>query len=274
VEGKKAVVVGAGQQPGGAVGNGRAIASLLAREGAEVCAVDAVGSRAAETVTEIAGAGGRAHAIVADVSSPDDCARLVDEAHAAMGGIDDLVNNVGLNRGDGDPLALDEAGWHRIMDANLRSMWLTSRAVVPLMQEQRSGAITNISSVAARMGGGPLFAYAVSKAGVEALTHAFAVDFAPWGIRCNSVIPGRIDTPHSVEGHHWRAEPGGPSRDDVVADAGRFVPLGRIGTAWDVAHAVVFLSSDDAGYITGVQLPVDGGALAMVGRYERPAAAP
>jgi NAD(P)-dependent dehydrogenase (short-subunit alcohol dehydrogenase family) len=274
MEGKTAVVVGAGQQPGGATGNGRAIATLLAREGAEVCAVDAVPARAEETAGDITRAGGRAHAIVADVTSPDDCARLVAESHAAMGRIDVLVNNVGSNHGDGDPLTLDEAGWHSIMDANVRSMWLIARAVVPLMQDQRGGAITNISSIAARMGGGPLFAYAVSKAGVEALTHAFAVDFAAWGIRCNSVIPGRIDTPHAVEGHHWRADAGGPSREEVVDGAGRFVPLGRIGTAWDVAHAVLFLSSDDAGYITGVHLPVDGGALAIVGRYEAPAGAP
>jgi len=253
------------------MGNGRAIATLLAREGAEVCAVDAVQARAEETVAEISRAGGHAHVIVADVTSPDDCARLVTEGEAAMGRIDVLVHNVGVNRGDGDPLTLDEAGWHSIMDANLRSMWLIARAVVPLMQAQRSGAITNISSIASRIGGGPLLAYAVSKAGVEALTHALAVDFAPWGIRANTVIPGRIDTPHSMEGHHWRADAGGPSRDEVVASAGRFVPLGRIGTAWDVAPAVVFLSSDDAGYITGVHLPVDGGATAIVGSYQRPA---
>jgi NAD(P)-dependent dehydrogenase (short-subunit alcohol dehydrogenase family) len=164
--GKRAVVVGAGQTPGGAMGNGHAMAILLCREGAEVCAVDVVQSRAEDTAGEISEAGGRAHVIVADVADPADCARLVDEALTAMGRIDVLVNNVGLNTGDGDALSLDEHGWRRIMDANLRSMWLTSRAVIPHMQEQRNGVIINISSIASRWGGGPLFGYSMSKAGV------------------------------------------------------------------------------------------------------------
>jgi NAD(P)-dependent dehydrogenase (short-subunit alcohol dehydrogenase family) len=266
MNGKKVLVVGAGQQPGGAKGNGRAIAELLGAEGAEVCAVDIVHARAEETVKEITLDGGLAHAISADVASSSDCKRLVDEAWALMGRIDVLVNNVGLNTGDGDAFTLDDTDWQRLMDVNLRSMWLTARAAIAVMRDQRSGAIVNISSIASRMGG-RLFAYSISKAGVEALTHSLAVDVAPWGIRCNCVILGRIDTPHAVEGHHWNGDPDGLTREEVVARSGQFVPLGRIGSASDVAFAVLFLSSDEAGYITGVNLPVDGGSLAVVGTY-------
>ena len=137
MEDKRVVVVGAGQQPGGSTGNGHAIASLMGREGAEVCCVDVVGSRAADTADEIASAGGRSHALVADVSDPVGCAQLVAEAVSHMGGIDVLVNNVGVTGGDGHPLTLDEDGWQRIMDVNLRSMWLTCKAVWPIMQDQR-----------------------------------------------------------------------------------------------------------------------------------------
>jgi len=266
-EGKKAIVVGAGQPRSELLGNGRAIALLLAQEGAEVCAVDLVASRADETAQLIGDAGGTAHAIAADTSDPSDCARIVDEAGAAMGGVDVLVNNVGVNLGDGTPVDLDEDGWQQIMDVNLRGTWLVSRAVVPLMQAQGGGAITNISSIGARTGGGRLFAYGVSKAGVEAITHSFALTYAPFGIRCNSVLPAWIATPHSVEGLQ---EAGIVDEDGFEEFGRRSNPLGRMGSAMDVAQAVVFLSSDDAGFVTGTHLPVDGGALAVVGRYQPP----
>jgi NAD(P)-dependent dehydrogenase (short-subunit alcohol dehydrogenase family) len=272
MEGKKAIVVGAGQQPSDVAGNGFAIASLFAAEGAEVFAVDLVGQRAEATVERIRDEGGQAHAIVADVEDPADCSRLVNEAHAAMGRIDVLVNNVGVNEGDGSPVDLDEAGWHQILDVNLRAMWLTSRAAVKHMLEQGGGAITNISSVASRAGGGALFAYGISKAGVDALTHSFAVTYAPWGIRCNTVLPGWIDTQHARAGQ--MAAGLAASFEEIQALRRRSVPLGRVGSAWDVARAVLFLSSDEAGFITGVHLPVDGGALAIVGSYQRPASAP
>jgi NAD(P)-dependent dehydrogenase (short-subunit alcohol dehydrogenase family) len=271
MEGKKAVVVGAGQPAHELLGNGRAIATLLAREGAEVCAVDRDRDRVQQTVEEIAAAGGRAHALVADISDPGDCGRLIAEAHAALGRIDVLVNNVGVNDGDGDPVELTEDGWQRIMDINLRGTWLTARAVIPLMQEQRRGAITNISSIAARTGGARL-AYGISKAGVNALTHSLAVTYAPWGIRCNSVMPAWIATPHAMEGLIGAGT--SSSEEEVVALARRLAPLGRMGTAMDIAHAVLFLSSDEAGFITGLDVPVDGGALAVVGSFQRPAGAP
>ena len=200
MEGKKAVVVGAGQPHHHLLGNGRAIAELFAREGAEVCAVDMHKDRAEETVASIEAAGGTAHAVVADIGGPQDCAGLIADSHAAMGRIDVLVNNVGVNHGDRGPLDLDVAGWQEIFDINLRAMWLTSKAVVPLMKDQGGGAITNISTVGSRAAGGPLFAYSISKAGVNALTRFFAVEFAPFNIRCNAILPGFIATPHSMEG--------------------------------------------------------------------------
>jgi NAD(P)-dependent dehydrogenase (short-subunit alcohol dehydrogenase family) len=270
MEGKKAVVVGAGQPPHDLVGNGRAIATFLAREGAEVCAVDRDLDRAEATVEQIVKAGGRAHAIVADVGNPDDCARLIEESYSAMGRIDALVNNVAINHVDADPLSLDVAGWQLMMDVNLRSMWLTSRAVVPFMRKHGGGSITNISTIGSRTGGGRMFAYSISKAGVNALTHFFAVSFAPDNIRCNAVLPGWVLTPHAVEGltrHGFVAD-----RTELEERTARMVPMGRMCTAEDIANAVLFLSSEDSGFITGLEVPVDGGTLSIIGRYERPQA--
>jgi NAD(P)-dependent dehydrogenase (short-subunit alcohol dehydrogenase family) len=271
MEDKKAVVVGAGQIPSELVGIGRAIAELFAREGAEVCVVDRVLERAEDTVKEISAKGGRAHAISADVGSPADCARIIDEASVAMGRIDALVNNVATEEGDGDPLELEVDGWQRIMDVNLRAMWLTSRAVIPLMKEQGGGTIVNTSSAGSRTGGGRLFAYGMSKAGVDALTHKLAFAFAPWGIRCNSVLPAWVATQHSMEGLIQAGVV--KSEDEVEALARRSNPLGRFGTAWDVAYTVLFLSSDESSHITGQSIPVDGGALSSIGAFQRPASA-
>jgi NAD(P)-dependent dehydrogenase (short-subunit alcohol dehydrogenase family) len=268
MQGKKAVVVGGGQPEHDLLGNGRAIALFLAREGAEVCVVDRDLDRAEATVELIRKAGGTAQAIVADVGNVDDCARLVEDSYGAMGRIDALVNNVAINHVDADPLTLDVAGWQLMMDINLRAMWLTSRAVVPFMRKHGGGAITNISSIGSRTGGGRMFAYSISKAGVNALTHFFAVSFAPDNIRCNAVLPAWVLTPHAVEGltrHGWV-----PNREELEERGARFVPMNRMGTAEDVANAVLFLSSDDSGFTTGLEVPVDGGTLSMIGRYEKP----
>jgi NAD(P)-dependent dehydrogenase (short-subunit alcohol dehydrogenase family) len=260
--------VGAGQPPHEVVGNGRAISLRLAREGAEVCAVDLVEERAEVTVEQIIAEGGRAHAIVADIMRPGDCVSLVRQAHEVMGGIDVLVNVVGGSVGDANPLELDPKDWQRVMDLNLRGTWLTSREVVPIMQAQGGGAITNTSSVGSRTGGGNFFAYSISKSGVNALTHFFAVQCAPFGIRCNVVLPAWILTPHAVEG----LVRGGIAADEESIDerGRRSVPLGRMGTAWDLANAVLFLSSDESSFITGLEMPVDGGTLWIIGRYEGP----
>ena len=267
MEGKKAVVVGAGQPQHHLLGNGRAIAELLAREGAEVCAIDMHRDRAEQTAKRIEAAGGKAHAFQADISNPDDCARLIADSHAAMGRIDALVNNVGVNHCDAGPLDLQPDGWQEIFDINLRGMWLTSKAVVPLMRDQGGGAITNISTVGSRAAGGPLFAYSISKAGVNALTHFFAVEFAPFNIRCNAILPAFIATPHAMEGLVQAGV--AISEEQILQRMHQRVPLGRMGNAMDVANAALFLSSDESNFTTGLEVPVDGGTLAIIGRYER-----
>jgi NAD(P)-dependent dehydrogenase (short-subunit alcohol dehydrogenase family) len=272
MEGRKAVVVGAGQPPSDLMGNGRAIAMFLAREGAEVCAVDLNPERAEATAEAIRQAGGKAHVIIADVGNTDDCARLIDESYTAMGRIDSLVNNVAINHVDADPLSLTVDAWQLMMDVNLRAMWLTSRTVVPLMRKHGGGSITNISTVGSRTDGGRMFAYAMSKSGVNKLTHFFAASFAEDNIRCNTVLPAWVLTPHSIEGltrHGWV-----PSREELEKNGKRFVPMGRMGSADDVANAVLFLASDESAFITGLEVPVDGGTLSIVGRYTKPEPAP
>ena len=265
MEGKKAVVVGAGQQPGDLIGNGHAITTLLAREGAEVCAVDIAEDRARLTASEIVAEGGSAHVIMADITHEADCTRLIEDARAAMGRIDALINVVGY-RGENDNLfGLEERTWQKTIDANLRYLWWTCRAVVPIMQEQGGGVITNISSILSKQGSGG-FAYTVAKAGVNAVTHLIAEKFASSGIRCNVVLPGFVATPRSMEGMFTE----GTTLDAVMAQRAQMVPLGRVGTAWDIAHAVLYLSSDDAGFITGLEVPVDGGITSIVGpSYEQ-----
>jgi NAD(P)-dependent dehydrogenase (short-subunit alcohol dehydrogenase family) len=272
MQGKKALVVGAGQLESDLLGNGRAIATRFAREGAEVVCVDNVESRGQATVDEIEGDGGRAHLVSADVGEPDDCARLVAEGHEVMGRIDVLVNVVGINHNDGTPLTLSLDSWHRIMDVNLRAQWLTCKAVIPIMQEQGGGAITNISTVGSKTGGGRQFAYALSKAAVNELSHFIAVSYAPWNIRCNVVLPSLVATPHSLDG---LLESGSVSNVEEYRALGRsIVPLGRMGDAHDIENAVLYLSSDEANFVTGMEINVDGGLLAIRGQYQRPADAP
>jgi NAD(P)-dependent dehydrogenase (short-subunit alcohol dehydrogenase family) len=272
MDGKRALVIGAGQLESELMGNGRAIATRFAREGAEVCLVDYIESRVEATAAEVRQEGGTAHVIVADVSSAEDCARLVREARAAMGRIDAMVNVVGINHNDGTVLTLVEDNWQHIMDTNLRAQWLTCKAVIPIMQDQGGGVITNISTLASKIGSGRLLAYGISKAGVNALTQSIAVSYAPWNIRCNAVLPSFVVTPHSLDG---LLEAGYVADEAAYYRMGRKgVPLGRMGDAHDIENAVLFLSSDEANFITGVDLPVDGGGLAVRAQYQRPADAP
>jgi NAD(P)-dependent dehydrogenase (short-subunit alcohol dehydrogenase family) len=233
-----------------------------------VSCVDLDPARAEATAEIIRQAGGKAHVVTADVGNPDDCVRLIEESASLLGGIDTLVNNVAINHVDAEPLSLTVEGWQLMMDVNLRSQWLTSRAAVPFMREAGGGAITNISTIGSRTLGGRMFAYAISKAGVNALTHFFATSFAADNIRCNAVLPAWVLTPHSIEGltrHGWT-----PSREELEKTGANNVPMHRMGDARDVANAVLFLSSKESGFVTGLEVPVDGGALQMVGRYVRP----
>jgi len=261
--GKTAIVAGAGQTPGETIGNGRAIAFLFAREGAEVLCLDRHLDRAEETAALIVADGGIAAAHRADISQLAECRLAIEVAAARWPRIDILVNNVGIGGGgDGPAHIAEERAWDRIMSVNLKASWMMIRQVLPLMRAQSSGAIVNISSLAS-LGGSNQVAYEISKAGVNRLTTSVANANARHGIRCNAVLPGLMDTPMAVAGI---AAAQGESLESVRASRNARVPLrGRMGTAWDTAHAALFLTSDDAAFITGVLLPVDGGMSVRVG---------
>lgn len=259
---KIAIVVGAGQTPGATIGNGRATSMLLAREGATVLAVDRDVDSAEETVALLREAGGTASALRADITSAVDCAAIAEQAIERHGRIDILVNNVGIGTGDTGATSLEEEAWDLIHDVNLKGMWLTTKHVLPHLRAQGSGAIVNIGSIAS-ICATPFLAYKTSKAGVNALTHQVAMTSAHLGVRVNAVLPGLMDTPMAIEGISAAL---GIGTDELRAARDSMVPLGqKQGTAWDVAHAVLFLASDEARFITGVCLPVDGGQSAKIG---------
>jgi NAD(P)-dependent dehydrogenase (short-subunit alcohol dehydrogenase family) len=263
LEGKAGIVVGAGQSPGETIGNGRAAAILFAREGARVLLADRDLESAQETATMIADTGGVAEFVRADWTRAAECQAMTDACVGTWGRIDFLQNNVGIAGGDSDPLGLSEESFERIMAVNLKGCLLSCQAVVPVMRAQRSGSIVNISSVAALAAAVWLTAYKISKAGINALTQSLAIDNAAHGIRINAIMPGLLDTPMGVDA---RAAHLGIPREQVVAQRDAMVPLrSHMGTAWDVAHASLFLHSDEAQFITGAILPVDGGQLLRVG---------
>jgi NAD(P)-dependent dehydrogenase (short-subunit alcohol dehydrogenase family) len=261
LEGKVAIVVGAGQTPGETIGNGRATSILFAREGARVMLVDRDVDSARETEKLIAEEGGEAFSIEADVTREEDAASLAKACVDQFGRIDILHNNVGIGANDANAIKLAEDVWDRIIDVNLKSMFLTCKHVLPVMREQGSGCIINISSVAS-IASIPMLAYKVSKAGVNALTQQIAMANAKHGVRCNAILPGLMNTPMAIEA--WVSL--GAEREEIVKARDSQVPLGgKQGTAWDVAHAALFLASDEAKFITGVLLPVDGGQSIKVG---------
>lgn len=262
MEARRAIVVGAGQTPGETMGNGRAISLQLAREGATVLAVDRDLDSAAETAEMIRAAGGDATVLAADVTEEADCARIAEHAADLWPHIDVLVNNVGIGTGDTGASRLSVEAWDRIHHTNLRGTWLTCKHVLPLMRARGSGAVVNVSSIAA-VCSIDLIAYKTSKAGVNALTQQLAASSARRGVRVNAVMPGLMDTPMAIES---TLEATGADRDELRQIRDSLVPLGqKMGTAADVANAVVFLASDEASFITGAILPVDGGQHCRVG---------
>ncbi|MDQ0466750.1 NAD(P)-dependent dehydrogenase (short-subunit alcohol dehydrogenase family) [Caulobacter ginsengisoli] len=263
LKGKTAVIVGAGQTPGETIGNGRAMAVLFAREGADILCVDRDIARAEETAEMIVAEGGCAAAWQGDITKPDTAQALADLVKERWERLDILVNNVGIGGGgDGPAHRLEEAAFDRIMSVNLKGMWLTIKAIVPLMREQGGGAIVNISSLAGIAGGNQV-AYEMSKAAVNRLTTSVAQANAAKGVRCNAIMPGLMDTPMAVAGI---ANATGQDQQAVREARSARVPLlGKMGTAWDTAYAALYLASDESAFVTGVVLPVDGGMSSRIG---------
>ncbi len=257
--GKVALVAGAGSvAPGWS--NGKATSVLFAREGAKVFAVDRDLGLADETVEAIRAEGGNGVAYPADVSVERDVAGAVAACVDRYGRIDVLFNNVGI-QAVGGPEAIDEATWDRVMAVNVKSMYLTCRHVLPVMVKQRSGAIVNNSSLTSIRFTYPCLPYSVSKSAVNELTRSVAMQYAQHGIRANAVVPGLMATPRITT---RLQDTYGDAYREKLKERDELVPLGRMGDAWDVAHAVLFLACDEAKYVTGIELVVDGGLSASV----------
>jgi NAD(P)-dependent dehydrogenase (short-subunit alcohol dehydrogenase family) len=261
LDGKIAIVTGCGSfAPGWS--NGRAIAALFARQGATVLGVD-IDLAAAEATRDIVEAeGGRLEVAACNVTDSGQVDALVAECVSRFGRLDVLVNNVGRSE-PGDPVTMDEATWRAQLDLNLTSAFLTSKAALPVMADQGGGAVVNIASVAGlRWVGKDQVAYAAAKAGLIQFTKVTAVAFARQGVRLNCVTPGLMLTPLV---QRLADRYGGGDYEAMVAKRHAQVPMGRMGDAWDVARAALFLASDEASYITGAEIVVDGGLTASTG---------
>jgi NAD(P)-dependent dehydrogenase (short-subunit alcohol dehydrogenase family) len=256
VEGKVAIVTGAGSSPGPGVGTGKASAVVLAREGASVLLVDLHPVRAEETRTMIEEEGGRAEVFGADVTDNAQCEAMVAAAVDAFGTVDILVNNIGLPA-VGTVVELSEQAWDRSLDLNLRTAFLASKHVIPVMAANGGGSIVNMASISALRGDGTA-AYSAAKGGLLALTVDMAYSHGRQGIRVNAVAPGHITTPMLLS-----VQPEGPGSEFLARMRAEAGLLGNVGTGWDVANAVAFLASDEARWITGVTLPVDSGVLSV-----------
>jgi NAD(P)-dependent dehydrogenase (short-subunit alcohol dehydrogenase family) len=241
MRGKTAIVTGAGS------GLGRATAVRLAAEGARVACVDRAGDHAEATARAIGGNGGEAFALEADVTDDRACARMIEATLARFGGLTTLVNSAGVTGAPGDAAPAED--WRRVVDVNLTGSWLPSCAAREALAAGGHGTITNLASIYGVVGGSTSPAYAASKGGVANLTRQLAIQWAP-AIRVNCVCPGHVDTPLTafiMTDPAWRARM-----------LPRY-PLGRFGRPEDVAAAILYLASDEAAFVTGVALPVDGG---------------
>jgi NAD(P)-dependent dehydrogenase (short-subunit alcohol dehydrogenase family) len=261
LQGKIAIVTGAGSV-GPGWGNGKATAVLFAREGAHVVAIDLKREAVEETVGIIEREGNRGEAHVADVTRAADIERVVSACMGRHGRIDILHNNVGIVEVGGGASATEES-WDRVVDVNLTSMFLTCKAVLPHMERQGKGAIVNISSISGiRWLGVPYVSYAATKAGILGLTQSIAIEYAKKGVRANAILPGLMNTPmveKSLAGYYAQGDV-----DKMLTARAAQCPTGTLGDAWDVAYAAVYLASDEAKYVTGAQLVVDGGLTCKV----------
>ena len=262
---KIAVVVGGGQTPGETIGNGRATAIVLAREGARVVVADRDQASAQDTVDMIANDGGDAVAAYVDATDESSVAALISGVATSHGSLDILHNNVGASLALGDAVAVDmtEDAFDRSFAVNLKSHWMACKHAIPIMRSQGGGSIVNISSLAV-LEAYPYIGYKTMKTAVIALTQNLASAHADAGVRVNTILPGLMDTPMAIEARVAQGTP----REQVIAMRNARVPLGqRMGTAWDVANAALFLHSDEAQFISGIWLPVDGAAWASQGKY-------
>ena len=258
---KVALVLGAGSV-GEGIGNGRAIAMLFAREGARVAGVDLKPEAAEDTARRIAAEGGEMLALAADVTREEEIGRVVETVLARFGRIDVLVNNVGGSI-PGGPEEIAPEAWHAQFHHNLHYVYLSIRAVAPLMAKQGGGSIVNISSIAGlRHLGNDLAAYAAAKAGLQHFSRVVAVRYAAQGVRVNTVIPGLMFTPLVTE--RLAKQQAGGDAEALIARRHARPPMGRMGEAWDVAYAALYFASDESKYVTGAELVVDGGLTATV----------
>ena len=252
LQGKVAIVTGAGSM-GAGFGTGKAIAFSYASEGAKVCLVDRDRALAEQTLSLIEDAGGECFVCQGDVTVDADCARIIATGVEKFGRLDILVNNVGISSGGGPLEVLDMALWDRVLDVNLRGAVLLTKHAMPSLTAAGRSAVINIASIAGLMASGG-FAYGPSKAALISMTRELAVVYGRRGVRANVICPGHIHTPHVAS----------------MVDEGmrelrmRIAPLGIEGDAWDVAAAAVFLASEEARFITGACLPIDGGATAIL----------
>ncbi|TCZ65433.1 SDR family NAD(P)-dependent oxidoreductase [Roseicella aquatilis] len=257
LDGKVALVTGAGSV-GPGWGNGKATAVVLARAGARVFGIDVAAEAAAETRDIILGEGGEAVAHRADMLEAEQVEAAVAACLERFGRIDILVNNVG-GSAPGGPVDMPEELWDRQIDLNLKTAFLGCKYVLPHMEAHGRGVVVNISSVAGlRMATGRVHsAYSAAKAGIISFSKSIAMGYARKGIRCNTVVPGLMHTP-LVE-HRLVRQLGANDAEALIARRHASVPVGHMGTGWDIAHAVLFLASEEAKYITATELVVDGG---------------
>ena len=256
LQGKVAVITGAGSI-GPGLGNGKATAILFAREGAQVFANDINREAVDETRSMIEKEGGKCTIHQGDVSKASDVEAMIDRCIEEYGRIDILHNNVGIVE-VGGPVEASEESWDRALAVNLKSIFLTCKYVLPHMESQGAGAIVNVSSISGmRWIGVPYISYSTTKAGVLQFTQSVALQYAAKRIRCNCVVPGTVNTPlvsASLGGQY-----GTDDIEKMLEIRDRQVPMGKMGDAWDVAYAALFLASDEAKYVTGTHLIVDGG---------------
>lgn len=258
---KVAVIIGAGQQPGDTIGNGRAVAEVFAKQGAKLFLVDKNEEWLQETIHTTRSIGAEVYGFIGDVTQEETCQKIIQSCVDVYGRIDILHNNIGKSKGDNKTDQLSVDTWQEIMDLNLKSIFMLCKHAIPEMKKIKSGCIINISSTSS-VSSRPTIAYKTSKGALNTLTQHIATENAKFGIRANAILPGLIDTPMAIE---RRAAERGVSREVIREERNAMVPMGFMGSAYDVAQAAAFLASDNARYITGVLLPVDGGLICKRG---------